>query len=240
MQEHGTPTEQLFARYTYLFDYFNEHLFSGALPPVFLNLSRKEHTYGFYVRNNWGRVSDLPGIAKSHRTISEISINPTFTGSRTPKEYISTLVHEMVHHWQCEFGEPGKWGYHNKQFYNKMISIGLEAYDVKTGGKTGRNVSHNIMPNGLYEQFFDQLPDEYKFPIECYEILGKPDDEELKAKRASGRRSKTKYVCSGCGDQILWGKPGVVVSCGLCGAVFNELTLEQEILHPDQLNPDLD
>ncbi|HAW58239.1 MAG TPA: hypothetical protein DCX03_04380 [Bacteroidales bacterium] len=236
-------TQSLYKAYEDIFHYFNQNLFGGALPPVFLNMSRMNKAYGFYVRKNWGEINSLalllPKKAKTHRTISEISINPLYTGTRTAKEYISTLVHEMCHHWQYEFGTPGKWGYHNKEFANKMRSIGLQAVNVKDGKETGFTVSHTIITNGAYSQLYDAMPKELQLPLECYELIASGDDNvEIKLKKARSKKSKSTYQCSGCGEQKIWGKPMLNVSCGLCGAIFTMIENEDG-LHPDQTDPSL-
>lgn len=65
---------------------------------------------------------------------------------------MSTLVHEMVHHWQHHFGTPSPSNPHNREWAAKMMTLGL--HPSKTGlpggKKTGRSVSHYILPEGLF------------------------------------------------------------------------------------------
>ena len=41
------------------------------------------------------------------------------------KELMQTFAHEMCHQWQFHFGNPSRRAYHNKEFAEKMKSIGL-------------------------------------------------------------------------------------------------------------------
>lgn len=50
--------------------------------------------------------------------------------ARTDRDILSTLLHEMVHHWQYRFGTPGRRGYHNIEFAAKMLEVGLHASDT--------------------------------------------------------------------------------------------------------------
>ncbi|MCS3273396.1 SprT-like domain-containing protein (plasmid) [Bacteroides fragilis] len=78
------------------------------------------------------------------KIIHEISINPDFM-DRPDKDWHSTLVHEMCHLWQEDFGKPSRNNYHNnKQWATKMIEIGLMPSDFgEPGGKTtGQQMTH--------------------------------------------------------------------------------------------------
>ena len=67
-------------------------------------------------------------------------------------ELLATLVHEMTHLEQEEFGKPSKGGHHNMEWANLMIRVGLTPTDTgNEGGKmTGRNVTHMIDPDGPF------------------------------------------------------------------------------------------
>src|SRR5262249_7332085 len=74
---------------------------------------------------------------------------------------ISTLGHEMAHHWQHIFGKPSRNGYHNRQWAAKMEEIGLMPSDTgEPGGKkTGQRMSDYIIPGGPFEALCAQLID---------------------------------------------------------------------------------
>src|SRR6516225_9588180 len=92
----------------------------------------------------------------SHRTgneaRSEIALNPATFRGRTDREIASTLLHEMVHLWQYYFGKPPRKGYHNREWGDKMESLGLmPSEDGQPGGKrTGQRVTHYIIEGGPF------------------------------------------------------------------------------------------
>jgi predicted SprT family Zn-dependent metalloprotease len=89
--------------------------------------------------------------AVSGYTVDEIAMNPVYFSIRTIKATLSTLVHEMVHQWQFHFGEPGRRGYHNKQWAARMERVGLMPSDTgEPGGrKVGQSMTHYIIAGGL-------------------------------------------------------------------------------------------
>lgn len=82
--------------------------------------------------------------------------------NRDDIEWHSTLVHEMCHLWQEDFGKPSRGGYHNRQWADKMIQVGLMPTDTgEPGGQlTGQRVTHYIIPDGKFEQVFKTLSSE--------------------------------------------------------------------------------
>jgi predicted SprT family Zn-dependent metalloprotease len=57
-------------------------------------------------------------------------MHPGFMGLRSVEEVLSTLVHEMVHHWQQHEGTPSKSKPHNREWGSKMRSVGMVASDT--------------------------------------------------------------------------------------------------------------
>jgi hypothetical protein len=151
---------------------------------------------------------------------------------------MQTIVHEMVHAWQHHFGEPGRRGYHNQQWANKMIEVGLMPSDTGApgGAKTGEKMADYSIDGGRFEHA-------------CQELLGQPEHaiawydryppEPPSAGRAGGRggirvptalpaalqdsielpqaadnkSNRVKLRCSLCGNQA-WCKPGMKLLCG--------------------------
>jgi len=181
------PTMNQFQAYQGLFNYFNKHLFESKLPQVILNFSRKAKTYGFFAPKRWSS-----GRWSRH----EISVNPESL-MRPAIETCATLVHEMCHLWQQEFGSPSRTGYHNKEWAAKMLEVGLNPDNGK-GGVTGQSVSHNISAVGKFRNKFNPMPSHMKLPFHC---LPEPDNKK-KAK------AKVTYECIECGTKA-WGKPGL-------------------------------
>jgi hypothetical protein len=97
------PTKDQYETFVTGFEFFNGQLFSGSLPnDVLITLQRKANTRGFFSRDRFqGRGDEA---ASSH----EIALNPDAFVGLTDEQIASTLVHEMVHHWQHVHGKPGR------------------------------------------------------------------------------------------------------------------------------------
>ena len=64
-------------------------------------MSRHGGAFGFFAANRWRGTA-------GKKVVHEISINPDFM-NREDRDRHSTLVHEMCHLWQEDFGaEPGR------------------------------------------------------------------------------------------------------------------------------------
>jgi predicted RNA-binding Zn-ribbon protein involved in translation (DUF1610 family) len=198
-----TPTEEQIAAFRSMFDHFNATLFAGTLPSVFLNFSRAANSYGFFAAERWERDGEVK---------HEISLNPAYLKSRDQREVASTLVHEMVHLWQQEFGKPGRGRYHNAEWADKMETIGLMPSSTAAPGgeRTGDRVSHYIVEGALYAQAFDAMPAEFLLPWVCGEV-----ESGRNGKKKPRKASKVKYTCPECGANA-WGCPSLFLVCGDC------------------------
>jgi hypothetical protein len=67
-----------------------------------------------------GSYCNQDGLALSHR----ININLLHT-DRPLAEVLRTIAHELGHLWQAVYGKPAKPPYHNKEFQQKMLEIGI-------------------------------------------------------------------------------------------------------------------
>lgn len=201
------PTAEQFGAFQAAFDYFNERLFENRLPGCILNLSRTRGALGFFSPERW---------EKDGRKAHEISLNPDWLNS-DPAEVMSTLVHEMVHLWQQEYGNPGRRGYHNLEWAAKMEEVGLVPSSTgrPDGKRIGDSMSDYIDPDGAFQQVFAELPDAALLPWHSTEqcisegpagLAGPKDDEQTK-------KRKVKYSCPQCSTNV-WGKPGLKLLCG--------------------------
>jgi len=209
-----TPTKAQFTALENAYDYFNTVLFSGELPPIFLNLSRKSKAAGFAAPKRW---TDTKGVTSIH----EISINPIIL-DQTVEYIFATLVHEMCHTWQFDFGKTSRNGYHNKQWADKMLAVGLIPSSTgEPGGKmTGQNMSDYPQENGRFLQALDKMPKEFLLPFKSIEGVGLT----LGAgggvtKEGSSKKTKTKYTCPEC-EVNAWGKDSLNLRCEDCDAVL--------------------
>jgi predicted SprT family Zn-dependent metalloprotease len=190
------------------FDFFNRRLFAGALPTAFLTLQRHAGARGYY------SAERFEGRHEPRRQTDEIALNPATFADRTDAQILSTLVHEMVHHWQKHFGTPGRGRYHNREWAERMEAVGLMPSDTgEPGGqRVGQAMTHYIVDGG-------------PFDLACRELLAggvrlEWQSRERPASPAKAR-SKTKYSCPGCGLNV-WGKPGLHVLCGDCDERLEE------------------
>ena len=204
------PTPAQFGAYNGMFAYFNDRLFDGKLPPVLLNFSRLNRTYGFFAPERWA--------GKGHQRAHEISLNPQHLKTRKPEEVASTLVHEMVHLWQHEDGNPGRSGYHNREWATKMLEVGLVPSDTgQPGGKqTGQHMTHYIDPKGAFARAWSSMPGDLWLPWAAI-----PEGERRRTPRAP---SKFAYECPK-GHGKVWGKPGLELNCGICGKRYRSEAL---------------
>lgn len=144
MSSTKSPTVEFYASLQHAFDHFNDNLFEGKLPPCLLTLRSSSRHFGYHHRDRF--------VNSEGEKLDELGLHPGFFTLRPAEEVLSTLVHEMVHHWQDCVGQPSKSNPHNREWAMKMREIGLEPSSTGLpGGKdTGQHVSHYIRPNGLF------------------------------------------------------------------------------------------
>lgn len=200
------------------FDFFNARFWNGELPVCMVLVHRKARAHGYYWPQQFQRI-------EADDQIDEIALNPE-TMMRGDKEVLSTLLHEMCHHWQQHFGKPSAGGYHNKQWAAEMKRVGLTPSTTgRPGGKeTGHSVSHYVTPRGAYADAFRDWSDQglrlewagsiQQLPAEPAEGDDNSEDEgETRAEKS--RKSKTKFTCPDC-QQNAWAKPTANIVCGDC------------------------
>ena len=136
------PTIEFYGYLSSAFDFFNKSIFNNDLSTVVFTVTRKKNSAGYFRKAGWTNESD--------EELHEIAVNPSCFITKSPLELYQTIVHEMCHQWQFEFGEPSRGGYHNKQWAKKMMDIGLRPISANGKG-TGQNVSDEPIPGGLFE-----------------------------------------------------------------------------------------
>tara|TARA_Y100001968_G_scaffold74966_1_gene66357 strand:- start:3385 stop:4266 length:882 start_codon:yes stop_codon:yes gene_type:complete len=155
-----SPTSDTYSALLYTYDYFNKTLFDSELPAVVFTYHRQNRVMGYASFKRW--VSDKEEL------IDELAINPEYFAKYPLIEICQTLVHEMVHIWQSKFGTPGRRGYHNKEWGNKMKSIGLIPSSTgKPGGdETGEQMMDYVLVNGPFISACQSLIKlGFKFPL---------------------------------------------------------------------------
>ena len=127
------------------YEFFNKNLFNNELPNQLITFQRGKYTYGYF----------SPDRFTGKSTVSELALNPDYFGERSLADTLSTLAHEMCHVWQHYAPvKKCRGGYHDTIWANKMISIGLMPSNtgLQGGRKTGQQMTHYIMRDGLFQQ----------------------------------------------------------------------------------------
>lgn len=178
-------------------------LFSGEqMPDPVFTATRKKGANGYFWHGVWsGEVSEVCLCADSL--------------AREPRDVLGTLLREMVHHWQQHNGKPGKKGYHNEEWADKMQFVGLTPRSIDNPGKmTGRKVTHTIDDGGPAEDVIERLvATGWSVPVHG---LPRPPAAPRKDK------SKTPYRCPTCEAKV-WGKPDLSILCRDCDELFEQV-----------------
>ena len=146
------PTSEAYSEIKTAFEHFNDRLFGGILEEPLFTLQRERRTYGYCSRQRF--VQRSTGVL-----VDEIAMNPAYFAVRPIRATLSTLAHEMVHQWQFHHGKPGRGGYHNTEWANRMESIGLMPSNTgEPGGKrTGDRMTHYIIEGGAFDVACQEL-----------------------------------------------------------------------------------
>ena len=242
MTSQQAPTLAFYAALQKAFDYFNDALFDGRLPPCLITLRSSSRVYGYHHADRF--------ISKDGQQLDELGLHPGFFTLRPIEAVMSTLVHEMVHHWQHHFGTPTPTNAHNQEWADQMEAIGLmpSHTSLPGGKKTGRSMSHYILPEGKFMlacQSF--VADGFELPWFDRHLPSTPEVQEQKqeALKAAGVEyesspppvavlprieedkptvympppkappTREKLMCPECGAKA-WVSPGTDIICGEC------------------------
>ncbi len=176
-------------------------------------------------------------------------MNPAYFATIPLIEILQTLVKEMVHIWQLHHGKPGRGRYCNKEFSEKLKSLGL--MPSSTGKPGGAEVGDKVLcyptPGGRFlEECEALLQTEFRIswmdrhPIQPDQVATPEDLEgdpaaaalvELGAfsvpdlevadqdEQPKNTSNRTKYTCATC-ELNVWGKPGLGLGCLECGGQY--------------------
>lgn len=138
------PTNQIYQALLTAYDHFNRDLFESRLPPTLITVQRKANAMGYVSPKRWKSASGA--------FTDELAVNPEFFLGYPLLEVLQTLVHEQCHVFQGHYGEPGRRGYHNKEWADLMESIGLMPSSTgKPGGaRTGESMGDYAIADGLF------------------------------------------------------------------------------------------
>lgn len=147
----ANATPEAYQELQQAYEHFNRELFEGQLPGCLITLHRDRKTMSYFSPTRFG--------SRRGQLSDEISLNPTYFGTLSVSQVMQALVHEMVHQWQAHRGDPGRGRYHNKEFADKMESIGLIPSSTgKPGGqRTGESMNDYPQDGGPFEQAVAKL-----------------------------------------------------------------------------------
>ena len=203
------PTRETYDPLQQAYETLNRSLFEGELPNCLITLQRSKKSYGYFCGDRFGRADGT--------LTDEIALNPSHFRDRPQEEVLATLAHEMVHLWQHHFGKPGRGRYHNKEWAEKMKSIGLQPTSTgkDDGAETGDVMGHMIVrgwslrPGGAEDCW--RAAWSSRGPNSRKSMPDADDDEDAKPRSKSGKR--VRYVCPH-GDMKAWAKHGAKLVCG--------------------------
>jgi predicted SprT family Zn-dependent metalloprotease len=203
------PTKTVYLSLVQAYDYLNAELWRGKLPCCLVTLQRKANCRGYFAGGRF--------VTRDGQTYTdEIALNPSTFKERDTRCILSTLAHEMAHLDQAHFGKPGKAGYHNKEWSEIMLGIGLKPVSLDQPGKmTGNKVTHEIVADGPFDVACAALVVKQRVIIDYVEAWS----DAGKAKAA--KKLKVKYTCPECG-QNCWAKPDARFVCGDCDEPMEE------------------
>ena len=209
--EIGVPTKETYEQLQKAFHALNKSLFAGELPNCLITLQRKNRSYGYFAPKRFGRDDG------TH--IDEIALNPTYIRSRSLKEVLATLAHEMVHLWQFAHGKPGRGRYHNREWAEKMKEIGLQPFSIKDETKeTGDSMHHKVITNGPFDKAANRLISR-DFALTWTETVQKEvskiegESAEGEEEPKSGKRFKFTCPNEDC-KETAWAKHSANLACG--------------------------
>jgi predicted SprT family Zn-dependent metalloprotease len=206
------PTRETYDPLQQAYETLNRSLFEGELPNCLITLQRSKKSYGYFCGDRFGRADGT--------LTDEIALNPSHFRDRPQEEVLATLAHEMVHLWQHHSGKPGRGRYHNKEWAEKMKTIGLQPTSTgkDDGPETGDVMGHLIVPDGPFDRAVRKMlarglvvlwiEQPEKRPAQGDDVDG---DEDAKAESKSGKR--VRYICPH-GDMKAWAKHGAKLVCG--------------------------
>ncbi|MGX9998340.1 SprT-like domain-containing protein [Vibrio sp. JZG120] len=194
-----------------------------------ITLQREKKTYGYFSPERF--------VSRDGDKTDEIAMNPAYFAVCPPEEVMQTLVHEMTHLWQYHFGKPGRRGYHNKEWANKMESIGLmpSSTGQPGGDKTGDKMADYIIEGSVFDDlcqslltgdfrisWADKFPDRDKLQaaIENGTVGDMTEGlSEMLMEMPEQKQTRAKFTCPECGVNV-WGKPSLNLICGDCDVTF--------------------
>lgn len=167
----NNPTSEFYNLFVHLYSFYNRELFGDSLDMPIIVVTRKKNVFGHYSYQRWRDSSS--------NAVDEIAVNPLMFNKYPITEICQTIVHEMCHQWQYQYGTPTKTGYHNTEWSEKMQSIGLMPSSTgKPGGAViGQKMSDYPIPDADFIVQTERLISTEIFTKLYYENLNVDQDD---------------------------------------------------------------
>lgn len=158
-----SKTNSIYLDLQYAYNFYNEKLFDGKLQPTLITLQRHKNMLGYIF---FDRFSEKNGQSYLH----ELAMNSDYFAYRTTIQTLATMVHEMTHLNQRMFGTPPERSYHDHEFKDMMMDVGLvTSQSGKPNGKqVGQKMTEYIFKGGKFLEVSIELLD-MGFELPIYE-----------------------------------------------------------------------
>jgi ribosomal protein S27AE len=205
------------------FEFFNARLFGGLLPPTMVRLQTDKRAAGWYFPQRFSRLRG------DECAIDEIVLNPDMLVGRDDERILSTLVHEMCHAEEERQGDGPVKVAHTKKFREIMDARGLDTVIVDAKGNrkpdklTGKNATHDIVPDGPFAMAFRELMDSGY----VLKWLRAPDPPRLVAAPKKKKITKCKHECPEC-LEVATALIDARLICGACEVRMDRVMPEEK------------
>jgi predicted SprT family Zn-dependent metalloprotease len=212
MKKAQSPTIELAASLQRFYDYFNKELIQkqlgNPLPQVLITTGKGGRSSGHFITGKWkvasGSSEALPEINLASEWLVTDAVNSSL------ETVMQTLVHEMVHFYDHQWGRPGKHGYHSDSWFRFMKQVGLQPVH-KPGNRF--KVGDKVIPDGAFEVAYKALPKDMVIPFENnYAVQPAVSGVGVKV---TLQGKKFKYTCPMCGSNCQAAN-GRKFICGEC------------------------
>lgn len=145
------PTSEFYNLFVHIYNYYNENLFDNELKMPIIVITRKKNVFGYFSFQRWRDSLSRP--------VDEIALNPQMFTKYPITEICQTIVHEMCHQWQYQYGTPTRSGYHNTEWSQKMQIIGLMPSSTGKPGGTmlGQKMADYPIDDGIFIKHTEKL-----------------------------------------------------------------------------------
>lgn len=223
------PSREIYTFLYRLCSMINAECFDDALPGLLITIKGKGRVFGYYKHK--------AHVSRNGQHVDELAVNPRLFASHGFQALLQTLGHEMTHQWQQYFGrQQSRRSYHNREFADKMISIGLipSATGKPGGAQTGQlmddymaqqgpivDLLQRLTREGVYIPWYEQLagttdPTSAATPTQRTAYAATTPDNAATPTRPGTTRMRYTHQCGQNRLATVYGKPNLPLVCGHC------------------------